>query len=626
MCGFVAVITRDHANLDVCEPIHHRGPDSCRHLSLRGDSWGIDLHFRRLAIVDLDSRSDQPFGSDATGWLVYNGEIYNAEELRAVLRGRGRTFATTGDTEVLHSLLGEQDWLDLLARVDGMYSFIFIERDGTVRYGRDRVGIKPLYAALDNVGNVTALASEIEPLKRAGLAGSVDVSAVAAAALFLWVPPPGSGWTHVRHVSPGTVTTVPQGIAALSASVALPPRPSATMTIREAVRESLRRQVKADVPVALLLSGGLDSTWLACELQNMGINVPLLSARALNPRNRAAEPFADDAPFAAGVAAQLGQRVTWFDLDDRMIQGIPEMVSTVEQPFGDPAAITLMGLSRAAREHATVLLSGVGVEEVFFGYERYQAIKALTGMRRAITPLRLLASLAGTRPQLRERVSKFERMLVAKPADWPWLSQSYYAPDAWRTLVRDIPIDDVTERHRKMTQELLSRGRSLLDTAGAVDRALFLPGLNLMYADRASMAASVELRVPFLGDPVLSSADVLPGRDHVGIGRGKRRFREAAASAGVPDFVLRRSKSGLGAPVRTILRLHGAEVWRGVAPGRIFDELISREAVDAMFRAHISGEGDYGLHLFGISSLATWWEANVDGDGSIAGHLAGFKT
>lgn len=625
MCGFVLILDEMAARSgrgDICEALAHRGPDSCGHARRGGNGWTADMHFRRLAIVDLQERSDQPFGDDA-GLLLYNGEIYNAGALRVKLQQRGLSFDTEGDTEVMHAVLQQPDWRALLSTVDGMYAFAYVDAAGLLRYGRDRLGIKPLYEARDPSGRLVGLSSELEPLRRAGLLGDVDPAAVVAGAMFLWVPPPATGWRGVSMTSPATVTSVRlDAISSPEQQVALDPPPAFQGGIRDAVRTSLGRQVQADVPVALLLSGGLDSTWLAFELADMGVDVPLLSARSRRASAGSREPFQDDAPFAARVADRLGKELTWFDLDERILSGVPDMVATLEQPFADPAAVSLLGLSRAASREAKVLLSGVGVEELFLGYERYQAVKVLEALGSTRRPLASALRHFPAPARLRERSAKFERLLGAPREDWAWVAQSYYTEAALHRLAPDVHTRDVLQEHRKLAHRSLSRGATALDYVADVDRALFLPGLNLMYADRASMAASVELRVPFLGDPAVAVALRHQSAEHVRLGDGKRLFRQAAASAGVPDFVLRRSKTGFGAPVRSLLREHGSRVWSHVRRGSVFTDLLRRDFCDEMVQAHVAGTADHGLQIFSFCALAVWWESNVAGDGSVGDYLA----
>lgn len=623
MCGFVVVVNEAPSKAhDICDSIQHRGPDSCGHISLGNGNWSVDLHFRRLAIIDLDPRSDQPFGDSDRGHLVYNGEIYNADACRRRLRSRGVHLRTAGDTEVLFQILLQADWRELLREVDGMFAFAFISPTGAIRYGRDRLGIKPLYEATGSDGRLRALASEISPLRDGGFLGPVDPAEVASAAMFLWVPPPATGWRRCRQVSPGRVVTRQPPLFTPDVAVTIDPPTEPVMSIEESVRESLSRQVKADVPVALLLSGGLDSTWLAHELARARHDVPLLSARNTPGGAWGTEPFAEDEPFAERVASGLGRDLKWVELDSGLVRRIPEMVGVMEQPFGDPAAISLMALSAAASEDATVLLSGVGVEELFLGYERYQAIKALSSARHAVPLFRRLISALPLSRRLRERAAKFDRMLRARPSDWLWMSQSYFGPDSWSHLFPSIPLDEVVATHRRVGEEALAGGASLLEAAAHVDGVLFLPGLNLMYADRASMHSSVELRVPFLGEPVRAAARSFSSRQHVGLGNGKRQFRTAAAAAGVPEFVLRRSKTGFGAPVRTVMRQHGLAVWQGISGSQIFDDLIDRRAARELFEAHARGQEEVGLQLFGLCSLAVWWERNVSGSSEATDYLA----
>ncbi|MFF4549924.1 asparagine synthase (glutamine-hydrolyzing) [Streptomyces sp. NPDC001406] len=634
MCGFVVVLNRASARGgDPCTTIEHRGPDSCGHQDLRGADWHASLHFRRLAIIDVGSRSDQPFGHAERGFLVYNGELYNVPELRETLRSRGVRFATDGDTEVLHELLLQPDAAQLLGQVDGMFAFVQVLPDGQVRYGRDRLGIKPLYVATDTAGRVTALASEIAPLRALGLAEHVDPVAVAQGAMFLWTPPPRTGWHRVHAAQAGTVHHVLPPEYARPRLVWQAEAPAPAEDIGAAVRESVRRQVRADVPVGLLLSGGVDSTWLGVELGRAGFSGPVFSARDASPRQDPAEPFEGDAPYAERAARHLGVPLHWVDLDVDVLRQVPEMVRVMELPFGDPAAIALMRLSRAARAEATVLLSGLGVEELFLGYERYQAVRML---QRIPAPGRRLLGRAARGPvpgRLRERTDKLGRMCRLSPRDWAWGGQSYFTAGEWAQLSPKVELDEVTAAHRDITDPLLAAGASPLHAVAECDRRLFLPGLNLLYGDRASMRASVELRVPFLGEPVVAVALAARAEDQLRTGNGKAQFRAAASAAGVPDFVTRRSKTGFGAPVRSLLRRHGQHLWSWVRQSGVFDELFDRRTADRFVTEHVSGERERGLAVFGLFCTAVWWEQNVEGaaagaragDGRIAEALRNYR-
>jgi asparagine synthase (glutamine-hydrolysing) len=377
--------------------------------------------------------------------------------------------------------------------------------------------------------------------------------------------------------------------------------------------------------VGLLLSGGVDSTWLGVELRRAGFSGPVFSARDASQREGSAEPFEGDAPYAERVARHLGVPLRWVDLDVDVLRQVPEMVRVMELPFGDPAAIALMRLSRAARDEATVLLSGVGVEEIFLGYERYQAVRLL--QRIPVSARRLFgrASEGPVPTRFRERVDKLGRMCVLSPRDWAWGSQAYFSAEEWAQLAPKVDLDEVTAAHRDIVDPLLTAGASPLSAVAECDRRLFLPGLNLLYADRASMRASVELRVPFLGEPVIASALAVRAEDQLRPGNGKARFRAAASVAGVPDFVTRRSKTGFGAPVRSLLRQHGQYLWSRVRQAGIFDELFDRRTADRFVSEHVRGERERGLAVFGLFCAAVWWEQNADGDGRVAEALQGYR-
>ncbi|MCF1506626.1 asparagine synthetase B family protein [Streptomyces glomeratus] len=603
----------------------HRGPDADGHLDLDGGSWHAELHFRRLAVVDLASRSNQPFGTPERGVLVYNGEIYNAPQLRELLRGRRVAFTTEGDTEVLYELLLQPDAPRLLDEVDGMFAFALVLPDGEVRYGRDRLGVKPLYTASDAAGRLVALASEIEPLRAAGLAGEADPVAVAQGAMFLWTPPPRTGWQRIRAVPTGTMlaTRAPRYDEVSPRWRAGPTGPAED--IGTAVRVSVARQLRADVRVGLLLSGGLDSTWLGVEMARHGFSGPSFAARPSTPAV-GGEPFEDDAPYAARVARRLSLPLTWVDLDVDVLRRIPELVVATEVPFGDPAAVVLLQLARAARGKATVLLSGLGVEELFLGYERYQAVWLLQRFPAWARPALGATSAVPAARRYRGRVDKFGRLLQLGALDWSWATQAYYSGREWAALSPLVGLDAVTERHREVAGTVLNAGGTPLAALAECDRRLFLPGLNLLYADRASMRASVELRVPFLGEPVVAAALGAVAEEQVRLGDGKARFRAAAVASGVPQFVARRPKTGFGAPVRSLLREHGVRLWREVRRSPLFDDVFDRRTADRLVAEHVQGRRDRGLAVFGLLCAAAWWERNVmAGAGRITDVLSGYE-
>jgi asparagine synthase (glutamine-hydrolysing) len=630
MCGFVVLLngagrSRRPSYPDPCAAIAHRGPDASGHLELGGDTWHAALHFRRLAVVDLDPRSDQPFGSPERGVMVYNGELYNTPHLREVLRKRHVRFTTEGDTEVLYELLLQPDAPRLLDQLDGMFAFALVLPDGELRYGRDRLGVKPLYAASDGAGRLVALASEIEPLRAAGLTGDADPVAVAQGAMFLWTPPPRTGWERVRAVSAGTVLSrrapeYDEPSPWWRAGAAQPAE-----DIGAAVRESVARQVCADVTVGLLLSGGLDSTWLGVELLREGFTGPAFAARPGSGAT-AGEPFEDDAPYAGRVARQLSLPLTWVDLDVDVLRRVPELVSTMELPFGDPAAVALMQLSRAARGKATVLLSGLGVEELFLGYERYQAVLLLQRLPAWARPALGAGALVPPPRRYRGRADKFGRLLQLGARDWSWATQAYYSGREWAALSPLVGLDAVTERHREVAGAVLDGGGTPLAALVECDRRLFLPGLNLLYGDRASMRASVELRVPFLGEPVVAAALGAVAEEQLRLGDGKARFRAAAVASGVPEFVTRRPKTGFGAPVRSLLREHGARLWTEVRRSPLFDDVFDRRTADRIVAEHVQGRRDRGLAVFGLFCAAVWWERNaVGGSGRTADVLGNYQ-
>jgi asparagine synthase (glutamine-hydrolysing) len=222
----------------------------------------------------------------------------------------------------------------------------------------------------------------------------------------------------------------------------------------------------------------------------------------------------------------------------------------------------------------------------------------------------------------RGRADKFGRLLQLGPRDWSWASQAYYSGREWAALSPLVGLEAVTERHREVAGGVLDAGGTPLSALAECDRRLFLPGLNLLYGDRASMRASVELRVPFLGEPVVAAALGAVAEEQLRLGDGKARFRAAAVASGVPEFVARRPKTGFGAPVRSLLREHGGRLWAEVRRSPLFDDVFDRRTADRLVAAHVRGRRDRGLAVFGLFCAAVWWERNATGGAGGAGRTA----
>ena len=640
MCGIFGCVGRPEDEARVREAVRrlaHRGPDAEgieRVPHPRGEAW---LGFRRLAIQDPEPRGNQPM-SDATGrWrIVFNGEIYNFRELRRELEQAGDRFRTGTDTEVL--LAAWIRWgLACLERLVGMFAFAVLDTTtGEVALARDRLGIKPLYWTTD-AGRV-AFASEVKSiLALSRVPRRVDPVAAARFFTFLWVPGPSTLLEGIRQVEPGTwVRVSPDGAVTEHRywEVPLPeagtrgPTPAeAAEALEGLLQEAVRARLIADVPLGAFLSGGVDSS-LVVALMRQASGEKVTTHTVLFPPGDARWRIEeDDAPWAHRVRDHFGEGIAYHEhlLEPAMADLLPGMVWHLDDPVADPAALATYLICQAARPTTTVLLAGMGAEELFAGYPRHRA--ALLAERYARLPsfLRrgvieavvghLPAGKAGPLLKLARRARKFTSS-AALPFEERYLGYAgYYGPRELAAVCPSMGWDEAYGRHR----EHLARSRGLDPVARMthLDLNTFLPSLNLAYTDRASMAASVEVRVPLLDHRVVEYVQGLPSALKLRGGRGKAVLKDVALRH-LPRGVVERPKAGFQAPVRAWvsrdLRDRIADV---LAPDRLRARgILDPDGVWSVIRAQWEGREDNALRIWAFLTFELWAATFLDGDGA----------
>jgi asparagine synthase (glutamine-hydrolysing) len=584
----------------------HRGPDSAG----RFDYDGGSVAMRRLAIIDLDT-GDQPISNeDGSVTIVCNGEIYNYVELREELRGRGHRFATGSDVEVaLH--LYEESGVDAFARLRGMFALALRDdRHDRLVLARDRFGIKPLYLAV--VAGNLAFSSEIAPLLELGVPAEPDVDAIADVLSLGYVPGERSGFRAIRSLAPG-VALVQEGSVRREvefARVEAEPAP-----LEETLAEAVRIHLRSDVPLAVLLSGGLDSSLIAA-----------LAADELDGLHTFTVGFGDAAfdelEPARAVAGRLGTVHHEVEVRPDAAADLPEIVRRLGEPNGDSSAIPLFYVSRAAAEVVKVALAGEGGDEVFGGYARYAWDRRARAIGRALPAAALaegLLRLPGVRRRaagrakgdpIRRAVKLLRHAGLATP-------ERYFS---WFALVSDDVKAELLGRETRPTSAVFAEGLAgapagltQLGRLQAVDLRTMLGKDLLVKADRMSMAHSLELRVPMLDDRVVAAGLALPDRDKVRGVETKvaiRRLVEQRLGAAIA----RRPKQGFEVPIDRWLRTE-------LAP--LAKELLSRErvarhgllqpqAVERRLAEHLRGDADHGLSLYGLMTLELWHEQFVE--------------
>ncbi|HIG41764.1 MAG TPA: asparagine synthase (glutamine-hydrolyzing) [Gammaproteobacteria bacterium] len=568
MCGIFGVIncgSDPERLIQAAKTQAHRGPDASGHY-LRN---GIFLAHQRLSILDLNSRSDQPFAKGGLV-IVFNGEIYNFREIRQELK-RHCDFITDSDTEVV--LEAWRKWgPDSLQKLRGMFAFsIHDEASGQTWLVRDPFGIKPLfYYPLSGAG--VAFASELKTLEAAFRPQfSLNLEAMTASLLYAFIPENLCIWNEVKKLPPGYCLKIDANHQISSYpfyhpdQLVAPEQPSITSEIEavasleQVLLESVKSHLVADVPVSAFLSGGLDSSLLVAmarsELETLDCYTIEFSEQA-----RKAEAMTDDAHYAKQVAKHLKVNLDTIQVEPDLASLLPIIVHHLDEPIGDSAAISTLLICESAREQGVkVLLSGMGADELFGGYrkhaatliaQRYKQIPAL--LRAPVKPLldMLPVSVAGRGLIPVRWAKRFLGFAELPVADSFFRSYTYYDRDTLADLSPNSErhFDSILKNHHDIFNT--DHHRPLLDRMCYTDMQLFMVSLNQTYTDRASMAASTEVRVPFIDKKVVELSFRIASELKIK-GNQSKYVLKKVAEKWLPREIVYRPKSSFTLPLRS---------------------------------------------------------------------------
>jgi asparagine synthase (glutamine-hydrolysing) len=602
--------------------IAHRGPDAAGTWSHTGDRVAVQLSHRRLSIIDLSAAADQPLSKHGLT-LSYNGELYNYKELRAELSTSGVRFTTKSDTEVV--LEAWRCWgPDALRRFRGMFALALLdEGTGELILARDPLGIKPLYYLPRGDGVI--FASELKALVAAvGSELRIEPGALVASMLYYWVPDRRCAIDGVQKLPGGSwARFLPDGRSSVQhywrvADVAAEAAAGPPAELGPVIEESVAAHLVSDVPVSSFLSGGLDSsivTVLAHQAE-AGIDAYTITFR---PEDQRLEAMPDDAVYARKVAARFGIDLHEIEISPNIVDLLPRMVDVLDEPIGDPAAINTLLMCEAARERGIkVILSGMGADELFGGYRKHLACLMASRYRHLPGPARAaVRSATGRLPvTVRGRGLRYARwakrfLTFAELPEEPRFRRSYtmYDPAELAALINpDLAgyVDQVVEEHSDIYND-----NSLHDEVNRMclaDTRMFLPGLNLAYTDRASMAASVEVRVPFVDPIVARAAFSFQGSTKIRRRQGKVALKRAAESW-LPHEIVHRPKASFSAPLRAWVRGDLQEVIRDVLVGGELVEsgMIRRDALSRLIAGEQAGREDRSKQIWQLLTLELWY-------------------
>lgn len=608
MCGIAAFIPKAHDQpLADAIPVLHRmvetlrfrGPDE-QHVA---DVGGALLGHTRLSIIDLCTGSQPQFNEDGTVAVILNGEIYNYRELRRELEAAGHRFKSSSDTEVIAHLY-EDDGEELFTRLNGMFAIaVWDRRRQKLIAGRDRLGEKPLIYCESGDGLV--LASEVKALLAfPGIPRDIDPEAVALYFASTYVPAPLTIFSRIRKLLPAHLLVYENGTLRIREYWRPQPAPAVSRRVEELIEEfralfadAVRLRMIADVPLGVFLSGGIDSSAVAAQMAKAD----------QGPVRTFTVGFGDEVderPYARMVADRYRTEHKELFVQANLLEEFERIYGYMDEPFGDSSIVPTYLVSRAARQHVKVVLTGDGGDELFAGYPMYLDQKYRSGSR---------VKTAATRWANRVALQLFNHDFVAST-----IPRSPRAFASWhdaRSVFRDGELQDVLtapasgeEFFRNRAQHWLAADS--LTTAYMYDVAFYLPDDLLKKVDMASMRTSLECRAPFLDHRLVEWALNVPPALKLERDQLKSLLRRAVADL-LPPEIINRSKQGFGAPVGSWLRKELRPMALDLtAPGARAERFVSRQAIDAA-RGALTSVNDNGDHrpitkLWLIVVLEAW--------------------
>jgi asparagine synthase (glutamine-hydrolysing) len=597
---------------EMADTISHRGPDDEGYYV----SGPVGLGFRRLSIIDLKTGHQPLSNEDGTVWIVFNGEIYNYQELRQYLQAKGHVFKTKTDTEVIVHLY-EEFGAACVEKLRGMFAFaIWDGRQEVLLLARDRVGIKPLYYRLTD--EYIVFGSEIKAIladpevQPEVLPGIIDRFLT-----FYYVPGEETLFRDIRKLAPGSYMVIRGGKTQITQYWDLHFSPTArsiedaAQNLLALLEESVQLHMISDVPLGFLLSGGVDSTAM------LGFAIGKTEHKISSYTIGFSDPgVTDERPYARLAAARYGSEHHEMTIGARdFADFLPQYIWHMEEPVCEPPAVALFYISKLAKEFVKVLISGEGGDEAFAGYPNYRSMLWLERLKSVCSPLKVafpaILDVLNRFPAF-PKLKKYAQLLNT-PFDSYYYSRTSTPFSFFNSHMGELYSDDFLQAINKQhsvspVTRYLQNGAAVdpLSTMLYVDTKTWLPDDLLIKADRMTMANSVELRVPLLDHKILEFAASLQGSYKVR-GFTTKYIAKKALSERVPREILDRKKTGFPVPY---------DAWiRGELKGWMCGILLDRETLArGYFRksaiekllADNSLSGRHSKELFSLAVLELW--------------------
>jgi len=658
MCGIAGILgpglsseALEEKGRQMMHSLVHRGPDAGG--LWRSDACNLVLVHRRLSIQDLSDTGAQPMLSASKRYcVVYNGEIYNFQEIAADLINRGHKFVGHSDTEVLLAAVEEWGLIGAIKQFDGMFAFVLWDSDKKViNLCRDRLGEKPLYYGW--IGNAFYFTSELKAIERVVSKDhlEIDLKGLSSFLKYGYISAPYSIYRHLYKLMPGTVLSIPAqsdhgsyqyspwpDAASISPKTYWTVLNSANQGLSNLILDedeaierldgvlhrTIRRQMIADVKIGTFLSGGIDSTVVSAIAQDESTEKVRTYTIGFNEKEY------DESSYAEKIASHLGtEHLTMYVTPEEVLQVVPNLASIYDEPFADSSQIPTYLVSKLAREHVTVCLSGDGGDELFAGYNRYiwtqsiwnklslvpKPICELMGKVLAIPPPILWDRLYRGLTNFKTVGYEEQKLVGLKVQKLAGLMQQQDIIQAYDFLMSywDDPVSLLTNNlgaESCRAQINISDATNFVDQAMCLDQAGYLPGDNLVKVDRASMAVSLETRLPLLSHEVVDLAWRIPVSMKVKDNVSKWVLRKVLYKY-VPKDLVDRPKMGFSVPIGTWLR-GDLKIWAedllGTV-GSIAGGVLQEKPVMKTWDEHISGQRDHSHRLWTILMFLSWAES-----------------
>lgn len=616
MCGFIGCM-HDHAteqsNTDqqlfkqMNDIITHRGPDDEGYFQ----DEHIQLGFRRLSIIDIESGAQPLSFENERYWIIFNGEVYNFVELREELVEKGIQFETDSDTEViiaLYSQLKEK----AVARLRGMFGFLIWDKEKKELFGaRDPFGIKPFFYREEE--DKTYFASEKKSILLAMESNELDPDSLQQYMTYQFVPEPGTMTKGIKKLEPGHYFTKRPGEQmqitrywkAEFKPVQSKSKDDFIQEIRDVLFDSVNIHMRSDVPVGSFLSGGIDSSIIVSIAKQFHPNIKTFSVGFER------DGFSE-IDVAKETADRLGvENISYVITPEEYMAELPKIMWHADDPLADPACVPLYFVAREARKHVTVVLSGEGADELFGGYNIYREPQSLEMFNKIPQVGKsLLRAVANSMPEGMRGKSFIERGVT--PMEERYIGNAkMYTEEEKQVLLKQY---NSGLHYLDVTKPLYADtvGYDPVDRMQFIDIHTWMRGDILLKADRMTMAHSLELRVPFLDTKVFETASKIPTSLKTADGTTKYILRKAAEGI-VPDHVLNRKKLGFPVPIRHWLKDEMHDWAKQIIRESEVDHLINKQYVLNLLEDHCQGKMDYSRKIWTVLVFMVWHAVFMEG-------------